>query len=154
MRKLSRYAWCVELVYHWIGQIHKEKYSNCFIASYMFYMDSNESVAKSRAFIKICRRPFSYILSENWPLLLQKFSRQAIGCKQNSLSKVCKSVIIQCLLVCGFDSKNTFIFSAKIGTRTDAAEFCFQNKISWAPSLQKCHWTIQFWQVSHHTLHH
>lgn len=42
--------------------------------------------------------------------------------------KVCKSVIIQCFLVWGFDSKNTFVFLAKIGTCTETAKFCFQNK--------------------------
>lgn len=39
-----------------------------------------------------------------------------------------KSVIIQWFIVCGFDSKNTFVFLAKIGTCTEAAKFYFQNK--------------------------
>lgn len=35
---------------------------------------------------------------------------------------------MQCFLVWGFDSKNTFVFLAKTGTCTETAKFCFQNK--------------------------
>lgn len=37
-------------------------------------------------------------------------------------------IIIQCFIVCGFDSKNVFVFLAKIGTCTEAAKFYFQEK--------------------------
>lgn len=39
-----------------------------------------------------------------------------------------KSLIIRCFIICGFDSKDIFVFLAKTGTCTEAAKFYFQNK--------------------------